>query len=365
MHRQLKCSHPCVQWKPRLKHLSAILLALCFIFFLSRIPYYTSSYQATQKDEAAPATDLPLDTPSTAIKYASKSQILLEIPIEAPNTKAQLHVVVAHHSEEPYYIKTWIDGIRALPFVQSLGIHITIYTKGSSPSVIQEATDADEVISLPNVGREGSTYLHHILRTYENPPLFTLFAQAYVKGLQVLDKDGRKDPERPPGTLTKWIDDRLHTKWDNSTGFMSLATNHSICHCGHCTDMGRDDYYPLWSPLYALLQGTLCEPRKTEGQILSFNGQFIVSRKRILGREKRTYAFLKELVDAPKGHWIHDEKQPEWVDAVRGRSKPSDPKFGHTLERMWHTLWWCERWEDVVDCEEGDGGEGGCSCRDL
>ena len=287
-------------------------------------------------------------------------------PIRAPATvpdsqiqatpKPQFDVVIAHHSEEPYYIKVWTDSLRSIPYVQELGMRMVIYTKGSmEPAAIKEASGADEVIQLANAGREGGTYLHHLLGVYDDPPYFTLLAQAKL----------RKAQEEGSGEMTQWLQDRLRTKFGNETGFMSMDRKHDICHCGHCTDMGRDDFYPLWPQLYSMLQGKVCQ--RLEGHVLSFNGHFIVSRKRILARPRGIYQYLRALVDAPADHQIHSEPEPKWFEKDKGKSIPSNPKFGHTLERLWHTIFNCDDPEQVVDCDMKGmktEGPGGCSCRD-
>ncbi|KAF6229826.1 hypothetical protein HO173_011256 [Letharia columbiana] len=271
--------------------------------------------------------------------------------------KPQLDVVIAHHSEEPYYIKVWTDSLRSIPYMQELGMRIIIYTKGSMElAAIKEASGADEVIQLPNVGREGGTYLHHLLSVYDDPPQFTLFAQAKLKKAQ----------EEGSGQMTQWLQDRLRADFGNETGFMSMDRKHDICYCGHCTDMGRDDFYPLWPQIYSILQGDVCQ--RLQGHVLSFNGHFIVSRKRVLARPREIYQYLQALVDASADHWIHSEPEPTWFEKDRGKSIPSNPKFGHTLERLWHTIFRCDDPAMVVDCDvkgmEAEG-PGGCSCRDA
>ncbi len=293
----------------------------------------------------------------------SDGPVPIQAPVAAPDSriqvtpKPQFDVVIAHYSEEPYYIRVWTDSLRSIPYMQELGMRIIIYTKGSMElAAIKEASGADEVIQLPNVGREGGTYLHHLLSVYDDPPQFTLFAQAKLKKAQ----------EEGSGEMTPWLQDRLRTQFGNDTGFMSMDRKHDICYCGHCTDMGRDDFYPMWSQIYSMLQGKVCQ--RLEGNVLSFNGHFIVSRKRILARPRETYRYLQALVDAPEDHWIHSEPEPRWFEKDKGKSIPSDPKFGHTLERLWHTIFACDDPTKVVDCDMKGmkaEGPGGCSCRDA
>lgn len=309
--------------------------------------------------EGLPTTNAPKDT----LAIGPDGAVHIQAPAAVPNTrtsvtpKPQLDVVIAHHSEEPYYIRVWTNSLRAVPYMQELGMRIIIYTKGSMElAAIKEASGADEVIRLPNVGREGGTYLHHLLSIYDDPARFILFAQAKLK----------KGQEEGSGEMTQWLQDRLRTKFDNETGFMSMDRKHDICYCGHCTDMGRDEFYPMWPQIYSMLQGKVCQ--RLEGHVLSFNGHFIVSRKRVLARSRGTYEYLQSLVDAPEDHRIHSEPEPRWFDKEKGKSIPSNPKFGHTLERLWHTIFTCDDPAKVVDCDMKGmkpEGPGGCSCKDA
>ena len=313
----------------------------------------------TPSSERLPTANVDEDTPAAV----SDGAVPIQAPAAVPDSqiqvapKPQFDVVIAHHSEEPYYIRVWTDSLRSIPYIQELGMRIIIYTKGSMElAAIKEASGADEVIQLPNVGREGGTYLHHMLSVYDDPPQFTLFAQAKLKKAQ----------EEGSGKMTQWLQDRLRTKLGDETGFMSMDRKHDICYCGHCTDMGRDEFYPMWPQIYSMLQGKVCQ--RLGGNVLSFNGHFIVSRKRILARSRGIYQYLQALVDAPEDHWIHSEPEPKWFEKEKGKSIPSNPKFGHTLERLWHTIFTCDEPAKVVDCDMKGmkaEGPGGCSCRDA
>ena len=99
-----------------------------------------------------------------------------------------------------------------------------------------------------------------------------------------------------------------------------------------------------------------------------FNGHFIVSRKRVLARPRRIYEYLKELVDAREDNWIHSEPEPNWFEKDKGKSMPSNPKFGHTLERLWHVIFNCSNPAQLVDCDVRGmkaEGPGGCTCKDV
>ena len=114
-----------------------------------------------------------------------------------------------------------------------------------------------------------------------------------------------------------------------------------------------------------MTEGRICH--LGEPSLLSFNGDNIVSRERILARPRGLYEYMKSLIDAPDGHWLHREKEPKWFDRRIGKSTTQNPKFGHTLERLWHVLYDCADVTKVVDCEvtmEDPENNGGCSCLD-
>ena len=375
----------------------AALVVILLIILTQPSPYpqFPVQIQAASKGSSAPKALLPTQDalPISSNRGASKpaapvgatSATGMEDTSNAPDnrtplgdtasgkTKAapstthvpQLHLVIAHHNEEPFWMRRWIDSVRSISYIQELGIKVIIYTKGPEIDLValKETTAADEVFQLPNVGREGSTYLHHLLKVYDDPPPFTMFTQAIIKKGQYLS--GEIEDEHV-AELKDWLYDKLSEKFTSDIGFMSLDRKHDICYCGHCIDMGRHDFYPLWPQLYAILEGTLCQ--ELEGNILSFNGHFLVSRKRILSRQKSNYEYLKELVDAPEDHWLHSEPEPKWFEKDKGKSTPDDPKFGHTLERLWHVIFNCSNPAQMVDCDVKGmkaEGPGGCTCKDI
>lgn len=303
-----------------------------------------------------PSTTLSEETP---LNKAPESQPALQID---SSRNPQLHVVIAHYEEDPYYVKVWTDNLRSIPYVQELGLKIIIYTKHPTTDLatLKDTSGAEEVIRLPNVGREGGTYLHHLLNVYEDPPQYIMFTQGVLRHAQQVGSGPHA------GQLQDWLQQRLGTEFGNDTGFMSLDKIHAICYCGHCTDMGRSDFYPLWPQIYTLLENNVCQ--ELEGHVLSFNGHFIVSRRRISARPRWIYEYLQGLIDAPEDHWIHAEPQPKWFEKEHGRSTPGNPKFGHTLERLWHTLFGCDDPTEMTDCDlkgMNAEGPGGCTCKDF
>ena len=245
---------------------------------------------------------------------------------------------------------------------------MTVYTKSNKTSLqnLKDSSTADLVVALPNIGREGGTYLHHILKHWENLPRYTLFTQAQLKKAQQLGSGPKA------GTLDEWLVDRLSNQFvteavdGRATGFMSLDRKHDIGYCGHFTDLGnRDEFYPLWPQFFAMISGRPCAAG--EPSVTSFNGHFIVSKTRILQRPRRFYEYVESLVNAGPHHWVHRERPMRFFAKRFGHSTPSNPLFGHTLERLWHVIFGCADTNQVEGCDVQEGraeGSGGCHCMD-
>ena len=72
--------------------------------------------------------------------------------------------------------------------------------------------------------------------------------------------------------------------------------------------------------MYALTQGKFCPPEGFGG---FYNGEFLVSAKRVRARPLDMYQKILVLLEAPNGHWIH---------ALSGEEQNKDqtaPMFGH------------------------------------
>ena len=97
---------------------------------------------------------------------------------------AETEVVIARYNEADL---SWIAGIGPdSRWLQRIS-RVTIYNKGPTPvivpDVLRSSNVAVEVHALPNVGREGHTYLHHVLQRYSTLPDVTIFLPASVPTL--------------------------------------------------------------------------------------------------------------------------------------------------------------------------------------
>ena len=55
-------------------------------------------------------------------------------------------------------------------------------------------------------------------------------------------------------------------------------------------------------------------------------------------------------MDAPEDHWIHKEQEPSGLKQSLKESMPDNPLFGHTVERIWPTLFNCSNEPEMQGC---------------
>lgn len=262
------------------------------------------------------------------------------LPSQQHQKEPQFQLVISHYNENLYKVKEWVSALREMPFVKELGTTVTVYTKNKHANLdqIKELLDAAEVIRLPNVGREQGTYMHHINKTYDHMYPYTMFSQAGIAGL-----NDTGNTSRP---FTDWLDKSLRYKFTNKTKFFNLqhGGNPLFCTCGNC----MTGYFPLLPQLQTLFDNKVCD--STEPKSISWLGQFIVAKERVIARPRWIYEYIGSLVDAPEDHWIHREQQPAEIKKNMGESAPDNPLFGHTVERIWPTLFNCSNEPEMEGC---------------
>jgi hypothetical protein len=169
-----------------------------------------------------------------------------------------------------------------------------IYNKSDSPP-----NTIHPVISLPNVGREGHTYLHHIITNYDQLDDYTVF-------LQGTPWDHSPHLEQ---TLTNLEYEINHEKKDISFKYISEHFFNTTI---------KKEEYLLTSISYYILFGPIkFKNMYPNDKSLLFGGgaQFIVSKNTILSRPKSFYEKMITLLD-------YD----------------SNPVEGHAIERLWNTI---------------------------
>jgi len=219
-----------------------------------------------------------------------------------------------------------IASLRSIPSISDAEPRIIIYNKNPSADVhnIQQALNASRVEHIPNVGREGETYLRHIVYSWDDLAKHTIFIQADVHNIR----------EFIP-RVRNYFDPAL-------TGMLSLGFSGNVCDCHRCTDrFGWREYSNIFHSVYddAYGNGTECKQ-----VLLSYKGQFIASARRIRGVRRGLYEELHRAM-ADEDSWAH---QPEYR---RGREDSMNaPYFGYTMERLWSLLLQCSDMEIAWRC---------------
>ena len=154
------------------------------------------------------------------------------------------------------------------------------------------------VIKLPNIGREGHTYLHHIITNYDNLDDHIIFLQG-----NPFDHSSNLEDK------LKSIDKRIYNE------YQTISFEY-ISEIIHYTNIQSD--FPLMLPCYYILYGgektyNLCH--KNETFPFGAGAQFIVSKENILSHPKSFYEKMIKLLD-------YD----------------SNPLEGHAIERLWYKL---------------------------
>jgi hypothetical protein len=89
--------------------------------------------------------------------------------LTAPASRT-VDIVIAYYNEDLANTQAHMQNVRSRRFIQARQNRVLIYNKGSrTEHEIRRGLKlkrSDEVIPLPNVGREGQTYLAHILLHY-------------------------------------------------------------------------------------------------------------------------------------------------------------------------------------------------------
>lgn len=281
----------------------------------------------------------------------------LSLSVPSHSFCSQFDIVLSHYSEDPGEVRNGVEVIKQIPAIAELNPRVIVYTKGpigSSPDAdmkleaLRQSLGADIIRELPNQGRESDTYLTHIIDHYDDLADHTFFAQAIIHNDYGTDLDA--------------ISQRLNVHFNKTVGVMSLGI-HFSCQYDTCTH--------TWAPtrgfiripqLYAIFNQDFCP---SEGFLLSFRAQIIVSRNRILRNSRDKFQWLRQTL-TNMSHFVHEDNcpdDPDWYD-----SKAVDnPIFGHTLERSWLFIFGCNDLSILTECETLDfqGASSRCACYDM
>lgn len=239
-----------------------------------------------------------------------------------------LEIVVAHYNEDLAWLKPVIE-------------HCKVYSKGGPKNAPELCFDVE---TLENIGREGHTYLHHIVKYYDSLKDITLFTQGRVddhtdltalemKGIALITKPGRVTtyPHRAMELFNLW--DGI--PWEK---------------------------YPCWAK-WSSPEGTFKGKKalKTPAQYFKdFFDNF--------GHDgpPQSMGFQPGAIFAVRRETIHQHPKELYERMLEelflGEMKAIDPETGHYFERFWPTVFRHEEyccWDasEVSDAELNDQGQ--------
>lgn len=237
---------------------------------------------------------------------------------------AELDIVISMYKESAEDIRTTMRKLKEIPMIAASEPRLLLYVKDQEVSVtaLKDATGASEVIKAPNVGREGETYLRHIVTRWDKLAKHTIFLQGELHN--------------------SWeIFRRLGTYFNAQTGMLSLGFSGNTCNCEDCEDRwGWSENPTTMQHIYGKIFNQEC----TGPILLAYKGQFVASAKRIRGAGLARYKELWELIQ-DQTSWAH---QPDYL---RGRPDSLNaPWFGYTLERLWSVILQCNNLDIALKC---------------
>lgn len=232
-------------------------------------------------------------------------------------------VVISMFKEPIEQVAHLVSTLRGMSNIGDAKIHIYIKDVDANLSEVKEGTGAHEVTALPNIGREGETFLKHILGSWDTLAKQTIFLQA----------DVHNPRELYPRIRDYFVPGR--------TGMLSLGWSGQVCNCEDCGDR-----FNFWDTthLFPGISNRINNATKCDKVLLSYKGQFIASAKRIRGVDKSVYQDLRDAF-VNQDSWAHQEEY------LQGRpDSMSAPFFGFTMERMWNLLFQCNSMEIAWRC---------------
>ncbi|EGU13588.1 Proteophosphoglycan ppg4 [Rhodotorula toruloides ATCC 204091] len=281
-------------------------------------------------------------------------------------TSRSVDLVIAYYDEALERTRDHINDVRKTPFVRKRSNRVVLYNKG--PKGEEEIRKGlglrwtDEVVPLPNLGREGATYLTHILLHYNTtlssllpsfhpspPPASLLTPLSHLRTTHLADHTYFLQPHLAWGDIAA---PRMRIVEDE-TGFAHFGPL-IRGECGF--DKRVDVDFPTVKELFNIFAGEMCPPT---GHLMAWSAQFAVSKRRILANPYARYSSLSSLLEAPSSHWIHNLWGPN------DSGGPSNPAFGHSVERAWPVIFGCWDPQLAAECPDEVAEKEKCQCLDT
>ncbi|GAA5827774.1 hypothetical protein JCM3770_005417 [Rhodotorula araucariae] len=315
-----------------------------------------------------PATTSSLSSLSSACAYLPPSfrSTVCPASASAPVSRS-VDLVVAYYNEDLSNTGDHISHIRETEFVRRRNNRVVVYNKGSkSEQELRKGLKLkwlDEVVPLPNLGREGATYLTHILLHYNStlssispswpssspPPPSLATPLAHLRTTTLADH-------------TYFLQAHLAWEWIAKPRLEQMTDASGFAHFGPLvkSECGHDARAPVDLPvvkeLYNIFAGEICPPTP---QLAAWSAQMAVSKRRILAQPYARYADISALLEAPAGHWIHTL----WGPNESGG--PSNPALGHSVERAWPVVFGCRDGTMADRCPDEEFRRELCQCLDV
>ena len=124
---------------------------------------------------------------------------------------------------------------------------------------------------------------------------------------------------------------------------------HDWCHCDKCMPEwgGPKEGYKRLPELYDIFSEQFCPPA---GILLTYRGQFVVTRERIHRHSRGKYRWLLGVL-RNMSHFVHDDYPGDdlWHDSEKDVSRPD---FGHAVERAWLFMFGCNDLTIAKECPD-------------
>jgi hypothetical protein len=324
--------------------LSAITLQVLFIAYLQFAPSASTNSCAWRPSHIFHDQTRNGSNPCATIFSPSKQpqndtavvESVVSIPSKPSFKPGYFDIVVSHYAENLIPLAFHIQNLTAVHQMERYrGVRLFVYTKNQNANLteISKTLNTTLVFRLTNRGREGGTFLTHIIKRWDDLGSHTLFMQAKL--------------HNPKETLQRVKDFLVApSEGNSSSGVMSLGF-YDQCQCTSCHDIwDKSRTWPRIGELYSLFNNALCP----QDILLTYLGQILVSQKRIVSRGIESYKYLQKVLESDMKHSIHTDTRQQGIF----NDSRENPYFGHTLERAWMVVWGCNNKTMLATCGSGE-----------
>lgn len=130
-----------------------------------------------------------------------------------------MDIVISMYKEAIESVMTMMSQLKEILGKKGRSVATIIYNKDEDADIanLKSRLGATSLIKRPNIGREGETYLYHILSQFDNLAIHTLFLQASVYNFWEVRR-------------------RIENYFLPYTGALGLSFSGNVCQCDTCSD---------------------------------------------------------------------------------------------------------------------------------